>query len=97
MSDESGYKQARGILGWQPGDEPAEVSIGRLRDNLEALQAYHTHSGVLSQPVSPPQDSTPPTLPTDVLIAQVFERLRTLERVVAQLRARLDERDGDGK
>lgn len=26
------YRQARGILPWQPGDEPAETSIRRLRD-----------------------------------------------------------------
>ncbi|MBL8147053.1 MAG: hypothetical protein JNL34_11770 [Anaerolineae bacterium] len=27
-----GYRRARGVFTWQPGDEPAEVSIRRIRD-----------------------------------------------------------------
>jgi hypothetical protein len=27
------YRQSRGVLPWTPGDEPAEASIRRLRDN----------------------------------------------------------------
>lgn len=29
---DGGFLAARGVLGWQEGDEPAEVSIRRLRD-----------------------------------------------------------------
>lgn len=73
--------------------------------NLEKLQAYH--SGVLSQPVSstesvPPPEYDPNGLPKyppppvadSTRIDQLFARLRTLERVVAGLQARLDEQEG---
>lgn len=31
---EGGFLAACGVLGWQEGDEPAEVSIRRLRDSI---------------------------------------------------------------
>lgn len=50
MSDErkpnSSYKQARGIIPWQDGDEPAEVSIRRYRDgspNTDDILTYCQH------------------------------------------------------
>lgn len=32
MSDEQGYKAARGAFEWQEGDEPAEATVRRMRD-----------------------------------------------------------------
>lgn len=33
------YKLARGVIPWQPGDEPAEVSIRRSRGDMSDLEA----------------------------------------------------------
>lgn len=36
-SEPGSYKQARGIIDWQPGDEPAEESVRRIRGGDDTM------------------------------------------------------------
>ena len=40
------YKDARGVFGWQEGDEPAEDTIRRLRDNDAPTHMPHSDEPV---------------------------------------------------
>lgn len=53
MNNQSGsYKEARGCLNWQPGDEPAEISIRRYRDSLPNMEDVLARLAALEREVT---------------------------------------------